>query len=92
MAEFIDRAFRAYLVEDLNIEDSQVLGKLAAEVGADGEAEAAAVTDSAVLKQVDIKNEAASKRGVFGVPTFFIGDDMYWGNDRLMFVEKALIS
>lgn len=33
---------------------------------------------------------AASARGVFGVPTFMIGDDMWWGNDRLDFLERHL--
>jgi 2-hydroxychromene-2-carboxylate isomerase len=32
----------------------------------------------------------ALARGAFGAPTFFIGDDMYFGNDRLPFVETAL--
>ena len=30
------------------------------------------------------------ERGVFGAPTFFVGDEMFWGNDRLHFVEAAL--
>lgn len=92
LPEFIYRSFRAYMVEDLDIQDPQVLGKLAAEVGADGEAVAAAVTDPVVLQEVENRNKAAVERGVFGVPTFFIGDDMYWGNDRLLLVEKALLS
>ena len=29
-------------------------------------------------------------RGVFGAPAFFVGDEMFWGNDRLHFVEMAL--
>ena len=32
----------------------------------------------------------AVERGVFGSPAFFVGDEMFWGNDRLHFVEKAL--
>jgi 2-hydroxychromene-2-carboxylate isomerase len=32
----------------------------------------------------------AVERGVFGAPTFFVGDEMFWGNDRLHFVEEAL--
>ena len=32
----------------------------------------------------------AIERGVFGAPTFFVGDEMFWGNDRLHFVEEAL--
>jgi 2-hydroxychromene-2-carboxylate isomerase len=32
----------------------------------------------------------AIERGVFGAPAFFVGDEMFWGNDRLHFVEAAL--
>ena len=32
----------------------------------------------------------AVERGVFGAPAFFVGDEMFWGNDRLHFVEAAL--
>jgi 2-hydroxychromene-2-carboxylate isomerase len=34
--------------------------------------------------------EAADERGVFGVPTFFVEDEMFWGQDRIDFVEEAL--
>ena len=33
---------------------------------------------------------ASQRLGVFGAPTFFVGDEMFWGNDRLDFVESAL--
>ena len=35
-------------------------------------------------------SEEAVERGAFGAPTFFVGDEMFWGNDRLDFVEEAL--
>jgi protein-disulfide isomerase len=47
-------------------------------------------------KQQEVKDELrrnseeAVERGAFGAPTFFIGDEMFWGNDRLDFVEEAL--
>ncbi|MGB9382585.1 DsbA family protein, partial [Candidatus Binatus sp.] len=34
--------------------------------------------------------EQAAARGVFGLPTFFVGDEMFWGKDRLDFVERSL--
>ena len=34
--------------------------------------------------------EEAVERGVFGAPAFFVGDEMFWGNDRLLFVEEEL--
>ena len=34
--------------------------------------------------------EEAVARGVFGAPTFFVGEQMFWGQDRLDFVREAL--
>ncbi len=50
------------------------------EVAATGEAKEALKSATA----------GAIERGVFGAPTFFVGDEMFWGNDRLHFVEEAL--
>jgi len=41
-------------------------------------------------QRYDEENEAATRRGVFGVPTFTVGDAMWWGNDRLDFLEQHL--
>ncbi|TDU32570.1 2-hydroxychromene-2-carboxylate isomerase [Panacagrimonas perspica] len=44
----------------------------------------------AIAGQLEACNQRAAARGVFGVPTFFVGDDMFFGNDRLDFVvERA---
>lgn len=43
-----------------------------------------------IVARFDMETEAASARGVFGVPTFFIGDEMWWGNDRLDFLDRYL--
>src|SRR5579871_5243329 len=44
----------------------------------------------ATIQRFEAETDAASARGAFGVPTFFIGDEMWWGNDRLDFVERYL--
>jgi 2-hydroxychromene-2-carboxylate isomerase len=50
----------------------------------------------AAVERQDIKDalrrntDEAVSRGVFGAPTFFAGSEMFWGNDRLEFVEEAL--
>jgi 2-hydroxychromene-2-carboxylate isomerase len=41
-------------------------------------------------KQLKAVTQEAVARGVFGAPTFFVGDQMYWGQDRLDFVKEAL--
>jgi 2-hydroxychromene-2-carboxylate isomerase len=43
-----------------------------------------------VAAKLAANNENAVTRGVFGVPTFFIGDDMFFGNDRLGFIKDRL--
>ncbi|AYA70333.1 2-hydroxychromene-2-carboxylate isomerase [Acinetobacter sp. WCHA55] len=49
------------------------------------------MVQSDVVKQKLItETELAIQRGIFGAPTFFVGDEMYWGQDRLHFVEQAL--
>ena len=50
---------------------------------------AAAQTDRVKLKLAD-NTAAAVARGVFGVPTFFVGDEMFFGKDRLAQVEEAV--
>jgi 2-hydroxychromene-2-carboxylate isomerase len=39
---------------------------------------------------LEAANAAAAERGVFGSPSFFVGDDMFFGNDRLDFLREAL--
>ncbi len=90
LPQFVETVLQAYFVEDRDIADPQVLGNLATKIGLDGQTVASAANDPVILKQVDTETQAAAKRGVFGVPAFFIDDDMYWGSDRLMFVEQAL--
>jgi len=42
--------------------------------------------------KLDAETQEAAERGVFGAPTMFVGDDMFFGNDRLDFVAEALRS
>jgi 2-hydroxychromene-2-carboxylate isomerase len=49
------------------------------------------IKDDKVKEKLRANTEEAVARGVFGAPTFFVGDDMYWGQDRLHFVDLALV-
>jgi 2-hydroxychromene-2-carboxylate isomerase len=46
--------------------------------------------DPAVKAELIANTEDAAKRGAFGVPTFFVGDDIYWGKELLGQLEIAL--
>ena len=43
-----------------------------------------------IKQQLIINTERAVNRGVFGAPSIFVGEELYFGQDRLFFVEKAL--
>lgn len=78
--------FAAYWVHGRDITDRAVLAEVAAPFGLD-----AARVDAPEVKQAlfDTTAEAAAA-GAFGVPAFVVGDTLYWGQDRLHFVERAL--
>ena len=52
----------------------------------------AAIDQPSTAASLTRSTREADARGVFGVPTFFVGDEMFWGQDRLDFVEEALES
>lgn len=86
----VDALFRALWVEDRDISDVRELESIARSCDA---TEALARIESPEIKQAlfDV-TDAARARGVFGVPTFFLGEDLYWGQDRLQDLERALLA
>jgi 2-hydroxychromene-2-carboxylate isomerase len=82
--------YRAYWAEDKDIADRDVLVRLASELGLDGAALVARTEDPAIKARLREYTDGAVTRGVFGVPTFFIGDTMVFGQDRFDFVAAAL--
>ena len=51
---------------------------------------AARASDPAIKEKLKVITDGAVARGVFGAPTFFVGEEMYFGQDRLDYVELAL--
>jgi 2-hydroxychromene-2-carboxylate isomerase len=80
----------AVWAEERDIADPDVLLAIAREQGVDGPALLVAAEDEAVQDEYDANTRAAIEQGVFGVPTFVIGDELFWGQDRLDFVARAL--
>jgi 2-hydroxychromene-2-carboxylate isomerase len=90
IAPFSHAAFRAAFAEGKDLADPQVLAELARAVELEPE-QAIARAESQEIKDALRRNtDEALARGAFGAPTFFVGDELFFGNDRLMFVERAL--
>ena len=80
----------AVWAEERNLAERATLLAIAAEQDEDGAALLAAAAGTAVQRAYDANTEAALGAGVFGVPTFQIGNELFWGQDRLDFVARAL--
>lgn len=88
---FVEAVFAAYFTHDLDISQDEVLAAICKQVGIDADAFMAGITQQAVKDQLKANVDEAVARGAFGAPTFFVGDDMYFGNDRLGLVRDAVI-
>jgi 2-hydroxychromene-2-carboxylate isomerase len=84
------RVFRAYFGEDRDISRDDVLRAIVVEVGLDPDAFFAAIATPDAKDRIRSNTDECAHRGGFGSPTIFLGDDMYFGNDRLVLVEAAL--
>ena len=88
--KYVDVMFRGMWVDGRNLGDAGVIAQTLREAGFDAEAFAKMVSDAEVKQQLILATEAAVKRGVFGAPTMFVGEEMFFGQDRLEFVRDAL--
>ena len=96
LAAFTREAFRLYWEEggapkgmDEADEDGPV-SEVARRVGADPDEVLEGASSSEAKEALKNSTSGAVERGVFGAPAFFVGEEMFWGNDRLHFVEAAL--
>lgn len=88
---YVDTVFRAMWVEPVDLGDPAVLASTLQAAGFDPHELLAMVGDAEVKARLIANTEAAVARGVFGAPTFFVGSEMYFGQDRLDFVREAAL-
>jgi 2-hydroxychromene-2-carboxylate isomerase len=82
--------YRAMWVDGRNLNDMNEVAKVLAAAGLDARKFGQRIQDQDVKDRLKETTEKAVERGVFGAPTMFVGDMMFFGNDRLPFVELAL--
>ena len=89
---YVEAIMAAMWEKGLNTGDPDVVRLVLDEAGLDGTAILAKADDPEVKAELAANTEKAATRGAFGVPTFFVGSDMFWGKERLGQVEDALAS
>ena len=88
---FVEATFAAYFSREEDISQDSVLAAICNQVGIDAEAFLQGIARPDIKEQLKANTEEAIQRGAFGSPTFFVGDDMYFGNDRLPLVRSAVL-
>lgn len=88
--KYIEAVLEAMWEEGLKMDDSTVAAAVLSAAGLDAEAILTATQHPDVKAELAANTEAAAARGVFGIPTFFVGEEMFFGKDRLVQVEEEL--
>lgn len=84
------RVLKAVWQEEKNVGDLATLASLITDIGLDADQVMKLGEDPAWTERRVADTQSALDRGVFGAPSFVIGDDIFWGQDRLEFVERRL--
>lgn len=87
---YVETMFRAMWVDERNLGDPEVIGATLQGAGFDPQRFQAMIADPDVKAELKARTEQAVERGVFGAPSFVVDGTLFFGQDRLHFVEEAL--
>ena len=89
---YVEAILKGMWEDGEKLDDPDVIIRVLTDAGLDGASLLEKTQDPAVKQRLMDNTSAAVERGVFGVPTFFVGNEMFFGKDRLDQVEEALAS
>ena len=87
---YVSAMFRAMWAEGRNMGDPAIVAESLAGAGFDPESLLGLTADPAIKDALKASTEEAVTRGAFGAPTMFVGDQMFFGQDRLDFLRECL--
>jgi 2-hydroxychromene-2-carboxylate isomerase len=90
LVEYNHEMFRLYWTEGKDLSNEDMLSDAVRGLGIDPDWFIARIGEQEIKDRLRDETAGAAKRGAFGAPTIFIGDKMFWGNDRLDYVEAYL--
>jgi 2-hydroxychromene-2-carboxylate isomerase len=91
LVPFATAVFEAYWSRDEDISQDAVLVGICKRIGIDSDEFLSGIGQTAIKEQLKANTEEVIRRGGFGSPTMFLGEDMYFGNDRLCLVKTAIL-
>jgi 2-hydroxychromene-2-carboxylate isomerase len=91
LAGYADAIYSAMWEQGLNMGDAEVIKGVLDGAGFDAAHIMGRTQEQPVKDKLRVSTEASVERGNFGGPTFFVGDEMFFGKDRLRDVEEELV-
>ncbi len=88
--QYIEAIFSAMWVTGKNMNEPTIIAEVLDTIGIEAQEFLVAIAAQDVKDKLKSNTEEAVERGAFGAPTFFVGDEMFFGQDRLDFIEEAL--
>lgn len=90
-SDYVKAMYNAVWVDGRNMNDPATVGSVLQAAGFDAAAVLALANAQDTKDRLKAITTEAVERGVFGAPTMFVGDEMFWGQDRLDFVKEQLL-
>lgn len=90
LGPYVEAGLKAMWEDGLKLDDPEVCTAMWNAAGFDAQTLFAATQDPAIKQRLADDTAAAVARGVFGIPTFFVGEEMFFGKERLGQVEEAI--
>ena len=89
-AEYVTAVFTAIWGKPVDLSQRAVLSEVLEKAGFNAPQLIQRASHAGIVAKLEAETRAAAERGVFGAPTMFVGQHMFFGNDRLDFVAEAL--
>ena len=90
LEQYMEAMFNSIWVKALNLNDQEILTKVAAESGIDPNDFSEGISSDKIKDELRINTQFAIDKGAFGVPTYFLENEMFWGIDSVKFLIDSL--
>ena len=92
LEDYMQSMFDSMWLKGLNLNDQEILTQVASESGIDPNDFAEGISSDEIKNELKVNTQFAIDKGAFGVPTYFLEDEMFWGIDSIKFLLDSLKS
>jgi len=90
LEDYMQSMFDSMWLKGLNLNDQEILTQVASESGIEPNDFAEGISSDEIKNELKINTQFAIDKGAFGVPTYFLEDEMFWGVDSIKFLIDSL--